>query len=76
MEGTSSCLDHFGVVEVLDVQKDRELETDGRTVNLKRDPNLRILLASRSDLDACYCDLKFAHTRHPYDCEGSELSRA
>jgi hypothetical protein len=51
MEGTSSCLDHFGVVEILDVQKDWELETDGRTVNLKRDANLRILLASRSDLD-------------------------
>jgi hypothetical protein len=54
-------LDHFGVVEVPDAQKDRDLETYGCTVDLKRDTNLRILLASRIYLDACDCDLKFAH---------------
>jgi hypothetical protein len=51
-------LDHFGIVEVLDAQKDWELETDGRTIDLKRDANLRILLAARRELDACHCDLK------------------
>jgi hypothetical protein len=50
-------LDHFGVVEVPDVQKDRDLETYGRTVDLKCDTNLLIPLASRIDLDACHCDL-------------------
>jgi len=54
-------LDHFGVVEVPDAQKDRDLKTYGRAVDPKRDTNLRILLASRSYLDACHCDLKFAH---------------
>jgi hypothetical protein len=54
-------LDHFGVVEVPDVQKDRDQKTYGRTVDLKCDTNLLIPLASRIDLDACHCDLKFAH---------------
>jgi hypothetical protein len=53
-------LDHFGVVEVPDAQNDRDLETYGRTVDPKRDTK-RILLASRIYLDACHCDLKFAH---------------
>src|SRR6266508_3789072 len=46
---------------VPDAQKDRDLETYGCTVDPKRDTNLRILLASRIYLDACHCDLKFAH---------------
>jgi len=54
-------LDHFGVVEVPDAQKDRNLETYRCTVDQKRDTNLRILLASRIYLDARDCDLKFAH---------------
>jgi hypothetical protein len=54
-------LDHFGVVEVPDAQKDRNLETYGRTIDPKRDTNLRILLPSRIYLDSCHCDLKFAH---------------
>jgi hypothetical protein len=54
-------LDHFGVVEVPDVQKDRDQKTYGRTVDLKCNTNLLIPLASRIDLDACHCDLKFAH---------------
>jgi hypothetical protein len=63
-------LDHFGVVEVPDVHKDRDLETYGRTVDLKCDTNLLIPLASRIDLDACHCDLKFAHpvARAPWGC--------
>jgi hypothetical protein len=32
-----------------------------RIGDLKRDTNLRIRLASRIYLDACDCDLKFAH---------------
>jgi hypothetical protein len=59
---TTSCrLDHFGVAEVPDARKDRDLETYRRTVDPKRDTNLRILLASRIYLDACHRDLKFAH---------------
>jgi len=67
MESTAGSLDHFGVVEVSDAEKNRELETYRRTVHLKRYTNLRILLASRSDLDACQRDLEFAHpiTRYP-----------
>jgi hypothetical protein len=61
MEGTACSLDHFGIVEVLDAQKNREPETYGRTVHLKRYTNLRILLAARNDLDACHRDLEFAH---------------
>jgi hypothetical protein len=37
------------------------LETYGRTIDLKCDTNLLILLASCIYLDACHCDLKFAH---------------
>ena len=59
--GISCRSDHFGVVEVPDTQKDRDLETYGRTIDLKCDTNLLILLASRIYLDACHCDLKFAH---------------
>src|ERR1700757_1810897 len=61
MSDVGHFLDHFGVVEVPDAQKDRDLETYGCTVDPKRDTNLRILLASRIYLDACHCDLKFAH---------------
>jgi hypothetical protein len=61
MKGISCRSDHFGVVEVPDTQKDRDLETYGRTIHLKCDTNLLILLASRIYLDACHCDLKFAH---------------
>jgi hypothetical protein len=38
-----------------------KLETYGRTIDLECDTNLLILLASRIYLDACHCDLKFAH---------------
>lgn len=61
MQGTACRLHHFGVVEVPDAQKNRHLETDGRMVDLKRDPNLRILPAVRSCLDASHRDLVFAH---------------
>jgi hypothetical protein len=61
MEGISCRSDHFGVVEVPDTQKDRDLKTYGRTIHLKCDTNLLILLASCIYLDACHCDLKFAH---------------
>jgi len=61
MKGISCCSEHFSVVEVPDAQKDRDLETYGRTIHLKCDTNLLILLASRIYLDACHCDLKFAH---------------
>jgi hypothetical protein len=61
MQRAARSLDHFGVVEVLDAQKNRELETEGRTVHLKRYADLGIVLASRRDLDACHRDLEFAH---------------
>ena len=47
MQGTSCRLHHFGVVEVPDTQKNRHLETDGRMVDLKRDPNLRIQIGDQ-----------------------------
>jgi hypothetical protein len=56
MLGVSCRSDHFGVVEVPDTQKDRDQETYGRTIDLKCDTNLLILLISRIYLDACHCD--------------------
>jgi hypothetical protein len=46
MEGISCRSHHFGVVEVPDTQKDRDLKTYGRTIHLKCDTNLLILLAA------------------------------
>jgi hypothetical protein len=54
-------LNHFGIIEVLDAQSYRNLKIDGPSVNLKRDANLSIPLASPSGLDARHFDLEFAH---------------
>lgn len=59
VQAASCCLDHFGIVEVPDVQKDGHLETCGRAFDLKRDTNLR---AAASQLDACHRDLELAHS--------------
>jgi hypothetical protein len=54
-------LNHFGIIEVLDAQRYRDLKIDGPSVDLKRDANLSTLLASPDCLDACHFDLEFAH---------------
>jgi hypothetical protein len=54
-------LNHFGIIEVLDAQRYRDLKIDGPSVNLERDANLSMLLASPGDLDARHFDLEFAH---------------
>ena len=61
MERISCCLNHFGVVEIPDVQKNRHLKTGQSAIELKRDTNLSIVLASLGCLDACHLDLKFFH---------------
>jgi hypothetical protein len=54
-------LNHFGVIEVPDAQKYRDLKTARRTIDLKGHTNLSSLLASSGCLDACHFNLKFAH---------------
>jgi hypothetical protein len=41
-------LDHFGVVEVRDAQKDGNLELQWRIFHLKCDANLRIMCSPRA----------------------------
>jgi hypothetical protein len=53
----------LGVIEVLDAQKNGDLEASGCTVDLKRYANLFIVLVRRKYLDAYHCNLKFIH--HP-----------
>jgi len=61
MECISCCFNHFRVIEVLDAQKNRHLKTSQSAIELKRDANLSVLLASPDSLDACYLDPKFVH---------------
>ena len=61
MQGTSGGSNHFSIVVVADVQKDRHAKINRPAVDLKRDANLRIRLAATGPLDACHLDLEFAH---------------
>jgi hypothetical protein len=61
MQCISCCFNHFRVIEVLDAQKNRHLKTSQSAIELKRDANLSVLLASPGSLDACYLDPKFVH---------------
>ena len=64
MQSIPCRLDYFSVVEVPDAQKNGDVETYGHTIDLKRYTNsLLIRFDWRSYLDACHCDLEFAH--HP-----------
>jgi hypothetical protein len=54
-------LNHFGIIEVLDAQRYRDLKIDGPSVDLKRDANLSIPVASPGGLDARHFDLEFCH---------------
>jgi hypothetical protein len=61
MESISRCLNHFGIIELLDAQRYRDLKIDRPSVNLKRDANLSIPVASPGGLDARHFDFEFCH---------------
>src|SRR3984893_12592384 len=61
MQNISSDLYHLGIVEVMSVYKYRDLETDRRALDLKRNTYFFILRVSRVRLDACDRDFIFSH---------------
>jgi hypothetical protein len=71
MQGISCDPDHFGVIELMGAQQDRNLEADRRSLNLKGDTHVFFQLASRRRLDACHSDSIFRYGSHL----GSPFSR-
>jgi hypothetical protein len=61
MQNVSSDLYHLGIVKVMGVYKYRDLETDRRALDLKRNTYFFILRVSRVPLDACNRDFIFSH---------------
>jgi len=73
MQGTSCCLNHFGVIEVADAQDDRNLKTGRSAIDLKRNANL---LAPAGCFDPGHFDREFAHRLARLPGEGGRCLNA